>query len=326
MGKKTGNKKFFSKSKNELASLKNVRKNIRQILKARKIANIIARISIELVLFLFLLGMIESRTWKTYFRFLEHPFLMGFLKVYFSVLGVGLLLLLLWMVVVAVMPKKVALNKQEKQILKGWKMSFLHTLGVIVVLLFLGFLMMPRIAKPVIYLYPTEPMEVSVELDLKAKLTTTYPVSKNAEWQVMAYPGGKIINQADQREYSYLYWEGESYEKWNIQEGFVVRGEDTAEFLQETLAKMGLVPREYNEMIVYWLPLMERNPYNLIHFAGEEYEKLAPLKITPEPDSMLRVFMVYKPLKWAVKVPEQKIEPFARKGFTVVEWGGTEIR
>ena len=42
--------------------------------------------------------------------------------------------------------------------------------------------------------------------------------------------------------------------------GFVVRGSDTAAFLREKLAYMGLTPREYNEFIVYWLPRMQNNP------------------------------------------------------------------
>jgi hypothetical protein len=40
---------------------------------------------------------------------------------------------------------------------------------------------------------------------------------------------------------------------------------------------------------------------------------------------MLRVFMVWKKLDGPLEVKPQKIEPFHRKGFTVVEWGGAEI-
>ena len=113
---------------------------------------------------------------------------------------------------------------------------------------------------------------------------------------------------------------------WDLSTGFVVRAEDTISFLQEKLAKLGLTPREYNEFIVYWYPLMKNNPYNLIHFAGTEYTDAAPLTITPAPDSLLRVFMVYKPLTEKINVPEQSLSSFERKGFSVVEWGGTEIK
>jgi len=89
---------------------------------------------------------------------------------------------------------------------------------------------------------------------------------------------------------------------------------------------MGLSPKEYNEFIVYWYPRMQNNPYNLIHFADTQYTETAPLTINPIPDAMLRVFMVYKPLQEEISIKEQPLKPFERKGFTVIEWGGTEIK
>ena len=89
---------------------------------------------------------------------------------------------------------------------------------------------------------------------------------------------------------------------------------------------MGLTPREYNEFIVYWFPKMQNNKYNLIHFADKTYTDTAPLKITPKPDSILRVFMVYKPLNKPISIKKQKIKPFKRKWFTVIEWGGSELK
>ena len=89
---------------------------------------------------------------------------------------------------------------------------------------------------------------------------------------------------------------------------------------------MGLAEEEMNEFIVYWLPRMEHNPYNLISFQGDTYTDSAKLDITPAPDSMLRIFMTYVPLEKAVDIEPQQLETFERKGFTVVEWGGSEIR
>lgn len=99
-----------------------------------------------------------------------------------------------------------------------------------------------------------------------------------------------------------------------------------AEFLQETLAKIGLTPRKYNEFIVYWLPQIQDNPYNLITFQQETYMESAELEITPEPDSVLRVFMAFQALEEPIEVEEPEIEPFTREGFTVVEWGGTQVK
>ena len=42
-------------------------------------------------------------------------------------------------------------------------------------------------------------------------------------------------------------------------------------------------------------------------------------------DSLLRVFMAWKGLDKPVEVEPQELPGFERSGFTVVEWGGTEI-
>ncbi|MBQ7264022.1 MAG: DUF4339 domain-containing protein [Synergistaceae bacterium] len=61
----------------------------------------------------------------------------------------------------------------------------------------------------------------------------------------------------------------------------IVKGEDTARFLQDALSAMGLSPREYNEFIVYWLPKMQGNAYDLIAFQGASYTDHARLTISP---------------------------------------------
>ena len=114
--------------------------------------------------------------------------------------------------------------------------------------------------------------------------------------------------------------------KFDFSSGFVVKGADTAAFLQEKLAFLGLVPREYNEFIVFWLPLMQDNAYNLVSFQGASYTDKARLTIEPEPDSVLRVFMAVRPLSEPAEMRPQKLEPFERKGFAVVEWGGCIVR
>ena len=176
--------------------------------------------------------------------------------------------------------------------------------------------------KPVIYLYPEETADISVHLDYDGELTCTYP-EYNDGWKVTAQPDGTLTDPQTGLTYSYLFWEGISNAEYDMSEGYVVAGEDTAEFLQEKLAEIGLTPREYNEFIVYWLPKMQENPYNLITFQQEAYTDSAKLNIDPQPDSVLRVFMAYKALEEPVEVKEPQIEPFEREGFCVVEWGGT---
>ncbi|MDD3224413.1 MAG: hypothetical protein PHX70_06890 [Clostridium sp.] len=71
---------------------------------------------------------------------------------------------------------------------------------------------------------------------------------------------------------------------------------------------------------------MENNKYNLITFQNKEYEKIAKLNVSPKPDSMLRIFMVFKAIKSPIHIEQPNIKPFVRRGFTVVEWGGSEIK
>lgn len=178
-------------------------------------------------------------------------------------------------------------------------------------------------AKPVIYLYPEEKTEVSVTLDYDGELTVTYPDYADG-WHVTAYPDGTLLD-ADGNEYSYLFWEGVSDTVYDFSKGFCVAGEDTADFLRETLSAIGLTPEEYNEFIVYWLPKMQDNPYNLISFQAGRYTESARLEITPAPDSVLRVFMAWKPLDKPQEIAPQTFPAFLREGFTVVEWGGTQV-
>lgn len=180
--------------------------------------------------------------------------------------------------------------------------------------------------KPIIYLYPEEATDVDVTLDYNGELICTYPAYGDG-WSVTAYPDGHLVDRASGLEYSYLFWEGLSDVRYDMSRGYVVRGEDTVEFLRSTLSEMGLTPREYNEFIVYWLPKMQNNPYNLIAFQDERYTDTARLTVTPEPDSVLRVFMTYTALEAPIEVdPPEPITPFERKGFVLVEWGGAEIK
>lgn len=180
-----------------------------------------------------------------------------------------------------------------------------------------------RDAKPVIYLYPEEETAVTVALDYGGTLTCTYPAAQDGVWTVTASPDGTLRDEEGQ-EYSYLFWEGTCAASYDFSEGFCVSGADTAAFLEEALSSLGLNRREANEFIVYWLPQMEQNPYNLISFQAEAYTDHARLEISPRPDSVLRVFMAWKALDEPVELPAQTPPAFVRTGFTVVEWGGAD--
>ena len=180
--------------------------------------------------------------------------------------------------------------------------------------------------KPIIYLYPTEKTEITVKLGKPGNITTSYPTYNNG-WTVVANPDGTLIDVKTGRKLYSLYWEGIHTEPIKLDEGFIVEDSRVVEFLEEKLAILGLNEKESEEFIIYWLPLLQKNKYNYIRFADiDEINKSMPLELSKEPDTMIRVLMQYKALDKPIKVTEQELKQVNRVGFTVVEWGGTEIK
>ncbi len=140
-----------------------------------------------------------------------------------------------------------------------------------------------------------------------------------------ASPNGTLTDPTTGRQYYCLFWEGVSQTEYDFSTGFCVTGENTAVFLEDALAQLGLTEQEVNEFIIYWLPKMEHNPYNLISFQQEAYTDSAKLTIDPAPDTLIRVFMAWQGLDKLVEVEPQTLTAPERTGFTAVEWGGAEI-
>jgi hypothetical protein len=181
--------------------------------------------------------------------------------------------------------------------------------------------------KPIIYLYPEQRQKINVKLDYEGTLSHSYPKYYGDGWTVTAEPNGTLWDENNQ-EYYALFWEGNPSKQIIPTDGFIVAGKETASFLEEKLAYLGLNRREANEFIMYWLPRMENNAYNFIHFSGKPYEEQAALEITPKPETIIRVMMLTQSLESKIDYPLQDLSTLkkTRKGFTVVEWGGSEIK
>ena len=181
--------------------------------------------------------------------------------------------------------------------------------------------------KPVLYLYPKDTTNVHVELALDEDHEIAYDYPKydaNAGWNVRVSPNGMM--EHNDRNYYCLFWEteGPAIAK-DLTKGFVVEKENAQAFLEEKLHQLGLNDKEANEFIIYWLPKMEQSPYNAVYFATEEYEAVSQLNITPTPDQIIRIMMLVEPLDAPIKLDEQVLPARPeRKGFTAVEWGGSQ--
>lgn len=176
--------------------------------------------------------------------------------------------------------------------------------------------------KPVIYLYPEKDLDVNVRVHPSGGFTITEPDYGNG-WYVRASVDGKIYNYGDKLYYPYLFWEGLGIDYVLPEKGFVVARNNVYTFLSATLIKIGLNDKESADFLEYWVPKMTKYPYYFITFVDQqEFEKLAPLSVSPEPETVIRVFMDYRGLQEPIAVDELEIITPERKGFTVIEWGG----
>ncbi len=180
--------------------------------------------------------------------------------------------------------------------------------------------------KPVIYLYPEEEMDVHVQVSPGNGFTITDPDYGENGWFVKASPNGDLMNYVDGEKYPYLFWEGHGDELYfKPQKGFVVSPDDLDNFFDDKLSELGLNEQEIFDFKEFWVSKMkeENKNYYFITFLSEGFiNKLAPLKVEPKPDSVIRILMDYEGLDDYKEVEQQKFITPKRDGFTVVEWGG----
>jgi hypothetical protein len=187
----------------------------------------------------------------------------------------------------------------------------------------------------VLYLYPGEHTDVSVDIADPSRILTSYPDYGDG-WQVSASPDGTLVDRETGRSLYALYYEGRLNSHEEIgDEGFVVSHDDLVPFLEGKLAALGLTEREAEEMIVYWLPRMQGHDACYVRFSlTDDEQRQNALEIEPAPDHLIRIRMVWKGLDASEaeevfgRIHEQKIDSVSRdtlEGFVAVEWGGTEI-
>ncbi|MFA5855270.1 MAG: hypothetical protein WC846_03245 [Candidatus Gracilibacteria bacterium] len=183
---------------------------------------------------------------------------------------------------------------------------------------------MAECGKPVIYLYPEKPTTVNVQVGVD-EFTKTEPLYLEGGWTVLANPDGLLKNLADGLPYPYLFWEGKSYKNIMLGTGWTLKKDEVATALPVALTQMGLNAKETADFMDFWSPRLAAvaSPYIEFNFVPQRlFDQVAPLTITPAPDSILRIFMYFKGVNQAgAKMPAYT--PFVRHGFTVIEWGGT---
>ena len=176
--------------------------------------------------------------------------------------------------------------------------------------------------KPVIYLYPTTAQNISVKVDPVGGMSYSDPVYGNG-WNVFSDTKSNLTELSTGKKYPYLFWEGSGGIYQQPKKGYVIKQSEVHNFLISKLALLGLNTKETADFMEFWEPRMQGSPYYFVTFLGtSEMNKIAPLTISPKPDTVIRILMDFSPLAKPIKVDGYNIKTPARNGFTVVEWGG----
>lgn len=181
----------------------------------------------------------------------------------------------------------------------------------------------PLAKKPVIYLYPAEITDVSVNVKPASGISYSEPQITPTGWNVTANPDGTLID-ANNTIWPYLFWEGNPWKLPIPEAGFVISQAEVSSFFDEKLSFLGLNITEIKDFKEYWVPVMQGSPYYLVSFVDQLiFNEFAPLTITPTPDTIIRVYFHHERLDKPIDVIPQLLEPAPKRtGFVVTEWGG----
>jgi hypothetical protein len=211
----------------------------------------------------------------------------------------------------------------------------------------------PGCGKPVIYLYPEKDTKVTLKFVEPINVTTSIPTYAN-QWNVLANPDGQLTdlqpnltdcNKIDYKKpgseyaktacetnsYPYIYWAGQASGAYPEQNrGWIVESINIENFLGEKLSEMGLNQKEKKDMIDYWVPVLlskETSYFKISFVQTQQMNAFIPMQVTPAPNSVLRIFLDWKPLsqKPVQEMTPQKLFHFNREGFSLVEWGGLKF-
>ena len=182
---------------------------------------------------------------------------------------------------------------------------------------------LPVYCEPILYAYADPPTPIHIAPREPLSFEHTIPHGPDG-WHGIAQPDGSVI--VDGRRWPELFWEGRSVWFDLPEQADVVAEEDIADYLRLALTAQGIEGRELDGFLEAWLPdLLDQGPMRIGFHSQASIEALAPLDITPQPDTLIRVLMDAVPADvaptWDGTEPHFDAPP-PRDGLVVIEWGG----
>ena len=189
------------------------------------------------------------------------------------------------------------------------------------------FIVAAEMCKPVIYLYPKQPTDLTVKVYPNGGFTYTDPKYDNG-WNVRAYPDGKLIDLKTGKQHDYLFWEGIGLNYPENDKGWVVKQENISKFIDDKLSLLGLRGRELDDFKAYWVNRLTEQPYYKLSFlTQEQFNEIAPLEVSQNPNTAIRILMTAEGLDSFRSIEPQELKSApTRTGFTLIEWGGVVLK
>ncbi|KAF9264525.1 hypothetical protein L218DRAFT_862521 [Marasmius fiardii PR-910] len=246
--------------------------------------------------------------------------------------------------------------------------------------------------KPVIYLLSQQEREATVRLSLAPQweVSALYPVvpitrcsrgkvHQTVQWSVQTRKDNTLIETTTGSEVAYLFWEARSSlpevppspppsprldnrtketfvpnnPQITPQTSVILSIEALPAYLEKVLKALAFHTEARTSFITYWLPSFLRHKHIALRFLPQSaYEEAAPLDVTPAPDVVTRIFMLFRGItEEELKSEEEGVWGEAAKRsssedgvaywqnivgvdmakstnedlFRVLEWGGMEV-
>ncbi|KAF8603243.1 hypothetical protein BDV93DRAFT_544909 [Ceratobasidium sp. AG-I] len=198
-------------------------------------------------------------------------------------------------------------------------------------------------------------------------------LAQSVSWTVDASPDGTLVDKGTNREVSYLFWEAHTaldlpttpassrpgspsgpsditfdplLARLEPSNSALLPLDKVTAYIDDALLALGLHAEARTSFITYWLPSLLAHKFIALRFIPQnEYETAAPMTVSPTPDIITRVFMIFQgvnevdlerwipararaahdPKIWREIVGVDVEKAADASLFRVLEWGGMEV-
>jgi len=168
---------------------------------------------------------------------------------------------------------------------------------------------------PNLYLYPEEPVGVRVQLASARHIVAADPAYPPDGWQALATPEGTLHTEAGPADF--LFYELRlPPTRLQREAGWCVPGHLAQASIEESMALAGFLGAEVEDFSDFWDAWWPEADWMTVY---PQTQRLGALRITPAPDSLLRLWFVVEDGCAPVEVPV--MPQVTRAGFHAAEWG-----